>query len=95
TANGPFERHVYEFCNLELLCYPKCMELCKVMLLGDFKNIVEYVLDPPKSIIYQCDRALASSIFYKYNPVKTYFMSTIKMSLKLNPRAKLQHRLLA
>ncbi|WMV24263.1 hypothetical protein MTR67_017648 [Solanum verrucosum] len=39
--------------------------------------------------------ALASSIFYKYNPVKTYFMSTIKMSLKLNPRGKLQNRLLA
>ncbi|KAG5609872.1 hypothetical protein H5410_021153 [Solanum commersonii] len=38
---------------------------------------------------------LASSIFYKYNPVKTYFMSTIKMSLKLNPRGKLQNRLLA
>ncbi|KAG5586843.1 hypothetical protein H5410_047277 [Solanum commersonii] len=66
----------------------------EVMVLGDFKNIVEYVLDPPKCPC-QCDRALASSIFYKYNPVKTYFMSTIKMSLKLNPRAKLQHRLLA
>uniref|UniRef100_A0A0V0I1J0 Putative ovule protein n=1 Tax=Solanum chacoense TaxID=4108 RepID=A0A0V0I1J0_SOLCH len=50
TANGPFEKDVYAL-NFAILNYFVILNVrnyARLWLLGDFKNIVECVLDPPK-----------------------------------------------